>query len=95
MLRAAWLAQELLSTFDGELGEVALVPPARGVPHPGGRGAGVGSGGRRGLPEAKEIGSGCGTSSPRSGIRPRDRKPANRMRREDEEKREASASLLR
>ena len=26
LLRAAWLAQELLSTFEQELGEVALVP---------------------------------------------------------------------
>lgn len=26
LLRAAWLAQELLSTFENELGEVALVP---------------------------------------------------------------------
>lgn len=26
LLRAAWLGQELLSTFEGELGEVALVP---------------------------------------------------------------------
>lgn len=32
LLRAAWLAQELLSTFEGELGEVALVPaPAGGT----------------------------------------------------------------
>ncbi|PJG59728.1 SelT/SelW/SelH family protein [Aeromonas cavernicola] len=30
MLRAAWLAQELLSTFDHELGEVALVPASQG-----------------------------------------------------------------
>ncbi|ASX12548.1 selenoprotein W-like protein [Aeromonas dhakensis] len=30
MLRAAWLAQELLSTFDSELGEVALVPASKG-----------------------------------------------------------------
>lgn len=29
MLRAAWLAQELLSTFDSELGEVALVPASK------------------------------------------------------------------
>jgi selenoprotein W-related protein len=26
LLRAAWLAQELLTTFEHELGEVALVP---------------------------------------------------------------------
>ncbi len=26
MLRAAWVAQELLSTFEAELGEVALIP---------------------------------------------------------------------
>jgi len=31
LLRAAWLAQELLSTFESELGEVALVPAGSGV----------------------------------------------------------------
>jgi len=31
MLRAAWLAQELLVTFEKELGEVALQPGAGGV----------------------------------------------------------------
>lgn len=31
MLRAAWLAQELLSTFGTELGEVALIPGTGGV----------------------------------------------------------------
>jgi selenoprotein W-related protein len=31
MLRAAWMAQELLSTFGAELGEVALVPGTGGV----------------------------------------------------------------
>jgi selenoprotein W-related protein len=31
LLRAAWLAQELLTTFEGELGEVALVPGTGGV----------------------------------------------------------------
>jgi selenoprotein W-related protein len=31
MLRAAWMAQELLTTFGGELGEVALVPGSGGV----------------------------------------------------------------
>lgn len=30
MLRAAWLAQEALSTFEGELGEVALLPASGG-----------------------------------------------------------------
>ena len=28
LLRAAWMAQELLATFESELGEVALVPTA-------------------------------------------------------------------
>ena len=28
LLRAAWMAQELLTTFEVELGSVALVPPA-------------------------------------------------------------------
>lgn len=31
LLRAAWMAQELLTTFEGELGEVALIPGAGGV----------------------------------------------------------------
>jgi len=31
LLRAAWLAQELLTSFDEELGEVALVPGTGGV----------------------------------------------------------------
>jgi selenoprotein W-related protein len=31
ILRAGWLAQELLSTFDTALGEVALVPGTGGV----------------------------------------------------------------
>ncbi len=31
LLRAAWMAQELLSTFAGDLGEVALVPVTGGV----------------------------------------------------------------
>ncbi len=31
LLRAAWMAQELLMTFEGELGEVALIPGTGGV----------------------------------------------------------------
>ena len=31
MLRAAWMAQELLTTFQGEVGEVALIPGSGGV----------------------------------------------------------------
>ncbi|HYN87463.1 MAG TPA: SelT/SelW/SelH family protein [Ardenticatenaceae bacterium] len=31
LLRAAWMAQELLTTFDADLGEVALVPGTGGV----------------------------------------------------------------
>jgi selenoprotein W-related protein len=31
MLRAAWMAQELLTTFEKEVGEVALVPGEGGV----------------------------------------------------------------
>lgn len=31
LLRAAWMAQELLTTFEAELGEVALLPSAGGV----------------------------------------------------------------
>lgn len=31
LMRAAWMAQELLTTFEGEVGEVALVPGRGGV----------------------------------------------------------------
>jgi selenoprotein W-related protein len=31
LLRAAWLAQELLATFERELGEVSLAPGAGGI----------------------------------------------------------------
>ena len=31
MLRAAWMAQEILSTFQEEVGEVALIPGTGGV----------------------------------------------------------------
>jgi|TARA_R100001143_G_scaffold35261_1_gene32993 selenoprotein W-related protein len=31
MLRAAWMAQELLSTFDGEIAELTLKPATGGV----------------------------------------------------------------
>jgi selenoprotein W-related protein len=31
LLRAAWMAQELLTTFETELGEVALVPGTGGI----------------------------------------------------------------
>ena len=33
LLRAAWLAQELLSTFGDDLGKVSLVPGTGGVFH--------------------------------------------------------------
>jgi selenoprotein W-related protein len=31
LLRAAWMAQELLTTFEAEIGEVALIPGSGGV----------------------------------------------------------------
>jgi selenoprotein W-related protein len=31
MLRAAWMAQELLTTFEKEIGEIALIPGEGGV----------------------------------------------------------------
>ena len=31
LLRAAWMAQELVTTFEKELGEVALIPGAGGI----------------------------------------------------------------
>jgi selenoprotein W-related protein len=31
LLRAAWMAQELLTTFEAEIGEVALIPGRGGI----------------------------------------------------------------
>ena len=31
MLRAAWMAQEILTTFQDEIGEVALIPSSGGI----------------------------------------------------------------
>jgi selenoprotein W-related protein len=31
LLRAAWMAQELLTTFEDDLGEVALIPGSGGI----------------------------------------------------------------
>jgi selenoprotein W-related protein len=31
MLRAAWMAQELLTTFEGEIAEIALIPGRGGI----------------------------------------------------------------
>jgi selenoprotein W-related protein len=31
LLRAGWVAQELLTTFDGDIGEVALIPGTGGI----------------------------------------------------------------
>lgn len=56
LLRAAWIAQELLTTFSTELGEVALVPGTGGVFEVRVDGETVWS--RKGegrFPEAKEI----------------------------------------
>jgi selenoprotein W-related protein len=57
LLRAAWLAQELLSTFANELGEVALAPAGSGVFEvTSGDGTVLWSRAReRRFPEAKEL----------------------------------------
>lgn len=57
LLRAAWLAQELLTTFDDELGEVALAPAGSGVFDVSlGDGTVLWSRGDEGrFPEAKEL----------------------------------------
>ena len=56
LLRAAWLAQELLTTFEGELGEVALVPGTGGIFEVRVGGAVVWSRAvERRFPEAKEL----------------------------------------
>ena len=56
MLRAAWLAQELLTTFEGEIGEVALMPGTGGVFEVRVDGRVAWSRGAEGrFPEAKEL----------------------------------------
>ncbi len=55
LLRAAWTAQELLTTFEGELGEVALVPGGGGVFVIRVDGDAVWDRAERGLPELREL----------------------------------------
>ncbi len=56
LLRAAWMAQELLTTFEGELGEVALIPGIGGVFEVRVEGKIIWSREQQGrFPEAKEL----------------------------------------
>ncbi len=56
LLRAAWMAQELLSTFAEQLGEVALIPETGGVYQVRVEGALIWCRKRDGgFPEAKEL----------------------------------------
>ena len=56
LLRAAWMAQELLTTFEAELGEVALVPGSGGVFEVRANGAVLWSRRERGrFPDVKEL----------------------------------------
>ena len=56
LLRAAWMAQELLTTFEAEIGEVALMPGEGGVFEIRANGAIIWSRRERGrFPEIKEL----------------------------------------
>lgn len=56
LLRAAWLAQELLSTFGDDIGEVALVPGRGGIFEVRAQGRRLWSRAAEGrFPEAKEL----------------------------------------
>ncbi len=56
LLRAAWMAQELLSTFETELGEVALIPGGSGMFEVRVQGATLWSHQAEGrFPDAKEL----------------------------------------
>ncbi len=56
LMRAAWMAQELLTTFEGELGEVALIPGTGGIFEIRVDGQSVWSRKEEGrFPEAKEL----------------------------------------
>ncbi|MQA04894.1 MAG: SelT/SelW/SelH family protein [Streptosporangiales bacterium] len=55
LLRAAWTAQELLTTFTTDLGEVALVPGTGGVFDVRLDGQPLWSRGERGFPDLAEL----------------------------------------
>ena len=56
LLRAAWMAQELLTTFEADIGEVALIPGTGGVFEVRTNGAAVWSRRDRGrFPDIKEL----------------------------------------
>ncbi|MBI4205865.1 MAG: SelT/SelW/SelH family protein [Betaproteobacteria bacterium] len=56
LLRAGWMAQELLTTFEAEIGEVALVPGRGGIFEVRVNGQTVWSRGERGrFPEMAEL----------------------------------------
>jgi selenoprotein W-related protein len=56
LMRAAWMAQELLTTFESELGEVALIPGTSGIFEVRVDGQSVWSRKQEGrFPEAKEL----------------------------------------
>ena len=56
LLRAAWMAQELLTTFESGLGEVALLPGEGGIFEVRADGEKLWSRGERGrFPEIKEL----------------------------------------
>lgn len=56
LLRAAWTAQELLTTFEGEIGELTLVPGTGGIFEVHAAGALVWSRHEHGrFPEMKEL----------------------------------------
>jgi selenoprotein W-related protein len=55
LLRAAWTAQEVLTTFDQELGEVALVPGTGGVFLVRLDGEIIWNRGREGFPELPQL----------------------------------------
>lgn len=55
LLRAAWLAQEFLTTFEQEVGEVALIPGTGGVFRISVDGEVVWDRSEQGFPDAAEI----------------------------------------
>ena len=68
LLRAAWLAQELLSTFADDLGRVSLVPASGGTFHISCDGEQIWERKRDGgFPRRRNSSSGCATGSTRSG----------------------------
>ena len=80
LARATWMAQELLSSYEEQLGSVALVPQRARSSNPGGRRTGLGAGARRRFSRRGDAAA-AGSGRHRSGSAPRGPGPVLRRER--------------